>query len=268
VRPAGPLVGVSAIVVRGEALLLARRRGAHGAATWSPAGGHVDAGEAPAAAAARELLEETGLVAATITAVGWTSDVFAAEGLHYVTLHHLVVADGEPALLEPDKAEGWSWHPWHALPSPLFAPVASLVASGWSPRAASGPTLAHVQLAAPPGCEPQARRFFGELLALPELPKPEALRARGGVWFGLGDQQLHVGVEAAFAPARKAHPALRLREDELDAVAVRLGAAGAQVTWDAELAGVRRFSTADPWGNRLELIAAGRAGALRPGATP
>src|SRR5262249_42962426 len=65
--------------------------------------------------------------------------------------------------------------------------------------------LDHVQLAAPPGCEDEARRFFGRLLGLSELEKPKALRARGGVWFALGEQQLHVGVEEPRAPARKAH---------------------------------------------------------------
>jgi catechol 2,3-dioxygenase-like lactoylglutathione lyase family enzyme len=113
----------------------------------------------------------------------------------------------------------------------------------------------HVQLAAPPGCEPDARRFFGEILGLSEVEKPAALRARGGVWFSLGSaQQLHVGVEAEFAPARKAHPALRVTPGQLEVVAERLVHAGAEVAWDDEIAGVRRFYTRDPWGNRLELV--------------
>jgi catechol 2,3-dioxygenase-like lactoylglutathione lyase family enzyme len=115
--------------------------------------------------------------------------------------------------------------------------------------------LDHVQLAAPPGCEAQARRFYGELLALPEVAKPRALEGRGGVWFSLGAQQLHVGVEEAFAPARKAHPALRVTPTGLDAVAERLASAGAMVAWDGMLPGVRRFYTEDPWGNRVELLA-------------
>ena len=65
----------------------------------------------------------------------------------------------------------------------------------------------HVQLAAPPGCEDEARRFYGELLGLEEVEKPETLRGRGGVWFQVGAQQLHVGVESDYRPARKAHPA-------------------------------------------------------------
>jgi catechol 2,3-dioxygenase-like lactoylglutathione lyase family enzyme len=117
--------------------------------------------------------------------------------------------------------------------------------------------LDHVQVAAPPGCEAAARRFYGELLGLEEVPKPEALRARGGVWFRAGAQQLHVGVEQSFAAARKAHPALAVAAGALDALAERLAAAGCVVTWDHELAGVCRFYTEDPWGNRLELLEAG-----------
>jgi catechol 2,3-dioxygenase-like lactoylglutathione lyase family enzyme len=115
----------------------------------------------------------------------------------------------------------------------------------------------HVQLAAPPGCEDEARRFFAEVLGLTEIEKPPSLAARGGVWFAAGEQQIHVGVEEPFAPAQKAHPALRVRPDALDELAARLEAAGANVLWDDALDDVRRFYSADPWGNRIELIAAG-----------
>lgn len=115
----------------------------------------------------------------------------------------------------------------------------------------------HVQVAAPRGCEAEARRFYGELLGLGEVEKPEPLRARGGVWFQAGAQQLHVGVEEPFAPARKAHPALRVRAGSLDGLADRLQAAGAKVVWDDALDDVRRFYSEDPWGNRIELLATG-----------
>jgi catechol 2,3-dioxygenase-like lactoylglutathione lyase family enzyme len=111
------------------------------------------------------------------------------------------------------------------------------------------PELDHVQVAAPPGCEDDARAFYRDLLGLTEVEKPEPLRGRGGVWF----EQLHVGVEDDFAPARKAHPALRV--EDIDALAERLAAAGRQVDWDDALPGVRRFYTADPWGNRVEILA-------------
>ena len=117
--------------------------------------------------------------------------------------------------------------------------------------------LDHVQLAAPPGCEQPARGFYGGLLGLAEVAKPERLRARGGVWFALGDgQQLHVGIDEDFTPARKAHPALAVDAAELDALAARLTGAGVEPQWDDAIAGQRRFYVTDPWGNRLELLAA------------
>lgn len=112
----------------------------------------------------------------------------------------------------------------------------------------------HVQLAAPAGCEDAARRFFGELLGLAELEKPESLRSRGGVWFRVGAQQLHVGVEAAFSPARKAHPAFSV--SGYVELQNRLRAAGVELTDDGSIPGLRRCYVADPWGNRIELVEA------------
>jgi catechol 2,3-dioxygenase-like lactoylglutathione lyase family enzyme len=115
--------------------------------------------------------------------------------------------------------------------------------------------LDHVQVAAPAGSEDAARRFYGELLGMPELPKPAALRARGGVWFACGAHQLHVGIAEPFAPATKAHPALAVRAADLDRLAERLTAGDCRVQWDDSIPGTRRFFTADPWGNRIELVA-------------
>ncbi len=109
----------------------------------------------------------------------------------------------------------------------------------------------HVQVAAPPGCEGATRAFYGGLLGLQELPKPEALRRRGGCWFRVGGQELHVGVEEPFAPARKAHPGLVV--DDLDGLRARLAAAGHDVRDDDSIPGAKRCFVADPFGNRLEL---------------
>ena len=117
--------------------------------------------------------------------------------------------------------------------------------------------LDHVQVAAPAGCEREARRFYGELLGLAELPKPTALQARGGAWFACGAHQLHVGVSEHFAPAEKAHPAFQVRLADLNGLAARLESAGAPVVWDDAIPGTRRFYTADPWGNRIELVGTG-----------
>jgi catechol 2,3-dioxygenase-like lactoylglutathione lyase family enzyme len=116
--------------------------------------------------------------------------------------------------------------------------------------------LDHVQVAAPAGAEDEARRFYGELLGLPELPKPPELAGRGGAWFRCGAQELHVGVDERFAPARKAHPGIAVATSaDLEALADRLTTAGVEVRWDTVVPGVHRFHTDDPWGNRLELVA-------------
>ena len=108
----------------------------------------------------------------------------------------------------------------------------------------------HVQVAAPAGCEAEARAFYGELVGLDELPKPEPLAARGGCWFRAGAQELHVGVEDPFAPARKAHPGLVVTD--LGALASRLRGEGIDVAYDETIPGTERFYAADPFGNRLE----------------
>jgi catechol 2,3-dioxygenase-like lactoylglutathione lyase family enzyme len=117
-------------------------------------------------------------------------------------------------------------------------------------------SIDHVALAAPPGSEEEARRFFSGVLGLEELPKPESLVKYGGVWFACGAQQLHIGIEEEFSPAHRAHPAFAVDSAErLAAVAARLSAAGVEVTWDQELPGTARFYASDPWGNRLEFTA-------------
>jgi catechol 2,3-dioxygenase-like lactoylglutathione lyase family enzyme len=120
--------------------------------------------------------------------------------------------------------------------------------------------LDHVQVAAPPGSEDAARRFYGELLGMAELAKPASLQARGGVWFACGAHQLHVGIAEPFAPAAKAHPAIAVQPPDLDRLAERLATAGCLVQWDDAIPGTRRFYTADPWGNRIELVAGGEGG--------
>jgi catechol 2,3-dioxygenase-like lactoylglutathione lyase family enzyme len=108
----------------------------------------------------------------------------------------------------------------------------------------------HVQLAAPPGCEAAARRFFSRLLELEEIEKPEPLRSRGGCWFRVGDRQLHIGVEEPFRPATKAHPAFSV--SDVETLFANLQQAGVACAWDSAIGGVRRFYASDPWGNRLE----------------
>jgi catechol 2,3-dioxygenase-like lactoylglutathione lyase family enzyme len=118
----------------------------------------------------------------------------------------------------------------------------------------------HVQVSCPAGGEDAARRFYGEGLGIPEVAKPPVLATRGGCWFRSGPEdgagvEIHVGVEAGFAPARRAHPAFLV--EDLDATAVRLEGLGFVVdrTEEHTFPGHRRFHTADGHGNRVELLA-------------
>jgi catechol 2,3-dioxygenase-like lactoylglutathione lyase family enzyme len=113
--------------------------------------------------------------------------------------------------------------------------------------------LDHVQLAMPPGREDDAQAFYEGVLGLPRVTKPEPLARRGGCWFARGVVNIHLGSEAGFVPARKAHPAFVVAD--LDALADAVAAAGHAVRWNDELPGMRRFYTDDPFGNRIELIA-------------
>lgn len=115
--------------------------------------------------------------------------------------------------------------------------------------------LDHVQLAMPAGGEAAARAFYGDVLGLREVAKPEPLAARGGCWFEGPGTIIHLGVEADFSPARKAH--LALLADDLEACRQALARAGAPLTPDDTLPNVRRFYAADPFGNRIEFIQSG-----------
>ena len=110
----------------------------------------------------------------------------------------------------------------------------------------------HIQLAMPPGEEDKARAFYVDLLGFVELPKPSQLAGRGGAWFESGSVKLHLGVEADFHPARKAHPALLV--DDLPTLLSHLVAYSVTVARDVSLDGYDRAHIADPFGNRIELM--------------
>jgi 8-oxo-dGTP diphosphatase len=120
------------VVTRDSNILLGLRRGSHGEGTWAFPGGKMGFGETIEECAARELLEETGLRASGSPQImGVTNDIFAKEGLHYVTVFVAAAdVDGDAVVCEPDKCERWAWFPYDRLPSPLFGPTAQLVANG------------------------------------------------------------------------------------------------------------------------------------------
>lgn len=123
--------------------------------------------------------------------------------------------------------------------------------------------LDHIQLAMPAGGEDQARRFYGDLLGLAEVEKPDNLKKRGGCWFERGTIRVHLGVEADFRAARKAHPAFLV--DDLAGLVARLTEGGVAARRDEPLPGYDRVYVDDPFGNRIELMESHPSSRRKPG---
>lgn len=144
--PRVPHVGVGCVVVRDGRVLLIRRHGLHGAGSWSPPGGHLDFGETPAACAGRELFEETGVTASSLTFLAITNDIFVAEDKHYVTIWMRGEPDdAEASIQAPDEVAEIGWFDVENLPSPLFLCFAHLVAGVCAPSLPPGHALGAVQ---------------------------------------------------------------------------------------------------------------------------
>ena len=105
----------------------------------------------------------------------------------------------------------------------------------------------------PAGEEERARTFFIDILGFTEIPKPAGLAKRGGAWFQSENVQLHIGVEADFHPARKAHPAFVV--DDLEALITKAQSTGYETdTSQPPIDGYKRAHVFDPFGNRIELM--------------
>ena len=121
--------------------------------------------------------------------------------------------------------------------------------------------LDHVQLAMPPGRESEAEAFYAGFLGFVRIPKPEPMAGRGGCWFASGPVAVHLGVEDDFRPARKAHPALVVRD--LAGLVAAAAAARLEVRPNPDQPGGAGYYIDDPFGNRIELIDADRDGQVR-----
>ena len=126
-----PKVGVGVFLVRDVDIFLMRRKGSHGAGEWSLPGGHMKPGETFVETAAREVLEETGVVIDGVTDLGFTNDIMLSEGLHYVTLFFKAKWDTsqEPEIKEPEFHDGSMWcNPTH-MPEDTWSPLKKFLIS-------------------------------------------------------------------------------------------------------------------------------------------
>ncbi len=115
--------------------------------------------------------------------------------------------------------------------------------------------LNHVQVSIPRGAEDEAREFYGKLLGLEEIEKPEVLKANGGLWYSVADVQLHIGVEDALPPSKR-HPAFEV--ENIEGIRAYLQERGVRIKDEPSVPGMNRFSFFDPFGNRIEFMEASR----------
>lgn len=123
-------VGVGAIVIKDGRILIGRRMGKNGLGTWSMPGGHLDMGESPEMTAARETLEETGVVVDNIQFIGYTNDIFPEKEKHYLTLWMAGWwVSGEPHMTATREMDELRWVSLDDLPDGLFLPLVNLLES-------------------------------------------------------------------------------------------------------------------------------------------
>lgn len=129
-----PRVGVGVIVLKGNKVLLHKRKNAHGDGTWSFPGGHLEFNETIEDCAKREVMEETGISLKNIRLGPYTNDIFKKEGKHYITIYAIAEYEsGRARVKEPEWAEKWGWFTWDNLPKPLFLPLRNLFKHNFNP---------------------------------------------------------------------------------------------------------------------------------------
>jgi 8-oxo-dGTP diphosphatase len=129
-----PKVGVGVAVIKGDKVLLGKRKSAHGDGTWCFPGGHLEFNESWEECAFRETIEETDISIKNIRFGTVTNDIFQEEKKHYITI--VMIADfdkGDVKVMEPEKCEKWDWFHWDNLPSPLFVSILNQQKKGFNP---------------------------------------------------------------------------------------------------------------------------------------
>jgi 8-oxo-dGTP diphosphatase len=123
-----PKVGIGVMIFKDGKILLAKRKGSHGAGEWSVPGGHLEYMESIEECARREVVEEVGITIKNVRFLCLLNLKDYAPK-HYVGIE--LIADwesGEPRIIERDKIEGaWEWRDLDNLPSPLFKGIPSAI---------------------------------------------------------------------------------------------------------------------------------------------
>jgi|SRR5215213_6610769 len=117
--------------------------------------------------------------------------------------------------------------------------------------------LHHVNITVPKSLEDATKHFYGVVMGLQEVQKPEASRARGGAWYQLGQMQLHLSLEEPRGENCISKRHVCYTVSDLADAEQRFRHAGVEIVPDdMPMPGWWRFYVRDPGGNRLEIAQA------------
>lgn len=112
----------------------------------------------------------------------------------------------------------------------------------------------HIQIFVPREVEQEAKHFYGTLLGLTEIPKPEPTRKNGGAWYQHGPNEIHLSLERAPMDNYDSRRHVCYMVEDLAHAEKVLRAAGVEILPDpAPIEQWKRFYARDPGGNRIEI---------------
>ena len=120
---------------------------------------------------------------------------------------------------------------------------------------ASVKRLQHTSVPMPPGGADRARAFYGDVLGMREIPKPEGLAAMTLVWFAANEagDEVHVFQDESLAH-NSSEQHLCLEVDNLAEYAARLRDHGYEVRIPETIHNRPRLFVRDPFANLIELV--------------
>jgi catechol 2,3-dioxygenase-like lactoylglutathione lyase family enzyme len=115
--------------------------------------------------------------------------------------------------------------------------------------------LQHTSVPMPPGGEETARDFYGTVLGMPEIPRPEGLAGMRLVWFAANEEgdEVHVFTDEGWE-SNSAAQHLCLEVDDLSDFERRLSEADYKVDIPETIHNRPRLFTRDPFNNLIELV--------------
>lgn len=129
-------VGFGVMILKDNKILLGKRHDdpikadslLHGEGTWTMPGGKIDFGEAFEEAAAREVIEETGIKIEEdkLKFISLTNDI--VHDAHFITIGFLCEEfEGEAQIMEPDEITKWEWFDLNETPEKMYFPSAKVL---------------------------------------------------------------------------------------------------------------------------------------------